>query len=108
MRIQMRKILYLFVSLGFSFAHAGSYEDFFKAVQMDDARTVQALLQRGFDPNTRDPKGQHGLFLALREPSPKVARTLIDWPQTEVEARSAEDVDTIVGRVADTIATASP
>jgi ankyrin repeat protein len=87
----MRKILYLFVLLGLSFAHAGSYEDFFKAVQMDDARTVQALLQRGFDPNTRDPKGQHGLFLALREPSPKVARTLIDWPQTEVEARSAED-----------------
>lgn len=87
----MKKLFYLFVLLGFPFAHAGSYEDFFKAVQRDDARTVQALLQRGFDPNTRDPKGQHGLFLALREPSPKVARALIDWPKTDVEARSAED-----------------
>lgn len=91
MRNQMRKIFYLFVLIAFSLAHAGSYEDFFKAVQLDDARTVQALLQRGFDPNTRDPKGQHGLFLALREPSLKVARTLIEWPKTDVEARSAED-----------------
>ncbi|WP_137896650.1 ankyrin repeat domain-containing protein [Ramlibacter sp. 2FC] len=88
---QMKKIFYLFVIIGLSVAHAGSYEDFFKAVQQDDARTVQSLLQRGFDPNTRDPKGLHGLYLAVREPSPKVARTLIDWPKTDVEARSAQD-----------------
>lgn len=91
MRVQVRKLLYLIALMGFSLAHAGSYEDFFKAVQMDDARTVQALLQRGFDPNTRDPKGLSGLYLAVREPSPKVARTLIDWPQTDVEARSPQD-----------------
>ena len=39
---------------------AGSYEDFFKAVQFDDVKTVQALLQRGFDPNTVNPAGQVG------------------------------------------------
>lgn len=87
----MKKLFYLVVLICFSWAHAGSYEDFFRAIQQDDARAVQALLQRGFDPNTRDPQGLHGLYLALREPSPKVARTLIDWPQTEVEARSAQD-----------------
>lgn len=88
---KMKKLLYLIAFIGFSLANAGSYEDFFKAIQQDDARSVQSLLQRGFDPNTRDPKGQHGLYLALREPSSKVARTLIDWPKTDVEARNAED-----------------
>lgn len=58
-------------------AFAGSYEDFFIAIKQDDPRTVQSLLQRGFDPNTRDPKNLAGLFLALREPSPKVAQVLL-------------------------------
>jgi uncharacterized protein len=49
------------------------------------------LLNRGFDPNTLDPTGLPGLFLALREGSLKVARTLIDWPKTNVEMRNAKD-----------------
>ena len=51
---------------------AGSYEDFFVAVVRDDPGTINALLQRGFDPNTRDPKGQVGLTLALQNGSFKV------------------------------------
>ena len=47
-------------------AWAGSYEDFFVAIQRDDAATITTLLQRGFDPNTRDPRGQVGLMLALK------------------------------------------
>ena len=47
-------------------AVAGSYEDFFVAIQRDDAATITMLLQRGFDPNTRDPRGQVGLMLALK------------------------------------------
>ncbi|MEY2802550.1 MAG: hypothetical protein RL513_2135, partial [Pseudomonadota bacterium] len=46
---------------------------------------------RGFDPNTPNADGQYGLFLALREPSPRVARLLIDWPQTRVETRNRAD-----------------
>jgi uncharacterized protein len=72
-------------------AKAGSYEDFFKAIQRDDAGTVKSLLQRGFDPNTRDPNQQHGLYLALREPSLKVAQVLADWPQTDLSALNAQD-----------------
>ena len=67
-----------------SSAFAGAYEDFFSAIIQDDARTVQSLLQRGFDPNTRDPKNFHGLFLALREPSPKVAQVLINAPKIDL------------------------
>lgn len=86
-----KKVLYLIVLIGHSFVHAGSYEDFFSAIQTDDASTVQRLLQRGFDPNTLDPKGQHGLLLAMREKSVKVAETLIRWPKTTVEVRTRTD-----------------
>jgi ankyrin repeat protein len=72
-------------------AHAGSYEDFFSAIKRDDAADVAALLRRGFDPNTRDPAGQHGLYLAVREPSPRVAQLLIDAPKTEVESLNKAD-----------------
>ena len=72
-------------------AQAGSYEDFFKAVQVDNVRTVQTLLQRGFDPNTVNPDGVPALMLAVREPSLKVAELLASWPQTRTEVRNAHD-----------------
>jgi ankyrin repeat protein len=79
-----KKAIYLVVIAGFSVANAGSYEDFFMAVKQDTPNPIQNLLRRGFDPNTVDPGGQTGLFIALREPSPKVAQVLIDWPKTDV------------------------
>jgi hypothetical protein len=72
-------------------AQAGSYEDFFKAVQVDNVRTVQTLLQRGFDPNTVNPDGVPALMVAVREPSLKVAELLASWPQTRTEVRNAHD-----------------
>jgi ankyrin repeat protein len=84
-------ILYLVAAACFSTAHAGSYDDFFIAIKRDDPQTVRALLQRGFDPNTVDPAGLHGLYLALREPSLKVAEVLIDWPKTHIEWRTPQD-----------------
>ena len=70
---------------------AGSYEDFFKALKADDARTVRALLDRGFDPNTVNPDGVPALMLAVREPSLKVADLLVAWPGTRVEVRNDKD-----------------
>jgi hypothetical protein len=70
-------LLYGLVFYGFSLANAGSYEDFFKAIKQDDAKTMQSLLQRGFDPNTLDPEARHGLTMAVAEPSLKVAEVLI-------------------------------
>ena len=85
----IKKTLYIFVFIVINNAYAGSYDDFFAAIQRDDAQAVQALLVRGFDPNTMSPKGQYGLYLALREPSPKAAQVLIDWPKTDVNRLNA-------------------
>jgi ankyrin repeat protein len=91
MRNHFKKLLYLFVFSCVSVVHAGSYEDFFIAIKQDDPRVISALLNRGFDPNTVDPRGLPGLYLALREGSLKAAQALVDWPKTNVEVRTAAD-----------------
>ncbi len=91
MRVRFKKSFFIFIVAATSGALAGSYEDFFSAIRQDDARTVQSLLVRGFDANTRDPSGLHGLYLAVREPSPKVAAVLLAWSKTEIEARTLQD-----------------
>ena len=91
MRKYIKFLLQLFVCIGISSAQAGSYEDFFTAIKRDNPGTVQNLLGRGFDPNTLNPQGVHGLLLAVQEPSPKVADVLIRWPGTNVEFRTAKD-----------------
>lgn len=85
-----RKLIYLFLVVGFSAAQAGSYEDFFSAIQQDNPVKLQALLERGFDANTPDPKGQKGLYLALTEPSLKAAQVLVNWPKTDVNHLNAK------------------
>jgi ankyrin repeat protein len=86
-----KKVIFLIVITGFSAVQAGSYEDFFKAIRQDQPAVIQNLLRRGFDPDTRDPNGQTGLFIALREPSLKAAEVLVDWPKTNVNILNAKD-----------------
>jgi ankyrin repeat protein len=76
--------VYLIVTYYMSFALAGSYEDFFVAVKRNDARAVSALLERGFDPNTRDPKGQVALILAIQAENTAVVEALMASTQTQV------------------------
>ena len=85
-----RTILYSIVFIGFSNiftpAFSGSFEDFFIAIRNDNVGKLKNLLQRGFDPNTRNEKGQPGLTVAMQEQSPKVARILVDQPSLDVNA----------------------
>ena len=81
-----RKFVYLIVMAGFSSANAGSYEDFFRAVEVNDAALVHTLIQRGFDANSRDPKGQTGLILALRGGAFDAAEALLKAPNLDVNA----------------------
>jgi ankyrin repeat protein len=92
MRVWLRRLLQVIVALAVSGSvHAGSYEDFFKAIELDDARTLTRLLQRGFDPNTPDPQGQVGLFLALRGGSDQVVQVLVVHPDLRVDATNTTD-----------------
>lgn len=87
----MKFAVYLVIVTTFSCASAGSYEDFFTAIKRNNPSTVQNLLSRGFDPNTLNPQGIHGLLLAIQEPSPKVVDVLLRWPKTNVEFRTVKD-----------------
>ena len=73
------------VFLGASSAHAGSYDQFFTALKLDDGRTVQQLLSRGFDPNTPDEKGEPPLVAALRDGHLEVADVLLRHPDIKVD-----------------------
>ena len=72
-------------------AWAGAYEDFFVAILRDDGDAITALLRRGFDPNTRDPKGQVGLTIALQNDASKAVAALLASRRLDVEARNAKD-----------------
>jgi uncharacterized protein len=79
----------LLVWLGSTGALAGSYEDFFAAIAVDDPAVVAALLERGFDPNTPGEKGDPALTLALKASSFKTARVLIENAATALDATNA-------------------
>ena len=80
MRNYLKYILYLILWTQFSLAQAGSYEDFFSAIRRDDAASLQALIQRGFDPNTPHESGVAALHWALQSESYKAANALAQAP----------------------------
>ena len=87
----IRYFLYLIVFISFSASKAGSYDDFFVAINRDDSASVKLLLSQGFDPNTVGPSGLAGLFLAIKGPAPKVLEALLADPRLNVETRTAQD-----------------
>jgi len=89
--MRLKKLLCLAALAASMASHAGSFEDFFRAVRADNASGVASLINRGFDPNTRNETGQTGLLLALREPSPRVIDVLLSSKKTDIDARNAND-----------------
>jgi len=87
---QLKYVVFVVFSLLSAWAQAGAYEDFFKAVQLNNVRVVQALLQRGFDPNSVSPEGVPALMVAVREPAIQVAELLASWPTTRTDAGIAQ------------------
>ncbi|HYD95784.1 MAG TPA: ankyrin repeat domain-containing protein [Noviherbaspirillum sp.] len=75
--------------LASALAVAGAYDDYFKAVKIDDPDTVKNLLARGFDPNTIEAaRGDTGLILALRENSMGVFEVLLNAQDVDLEAKA--------------------
>jgi ankyrin repeat protein len=60
---------------------------FFRAVQLDDARTVKSMLGNQINPNDTNPVGgEPALVLAVREGSMDVFKTVLEHPATRVDA----------------------
>jgi uncharacterized protein len=85
----LKFVAYLVLAAAFSSASAGSYDDFFVAIIRDDASSLRALLDRGMDPNSRDPKGQPALAVAIRRESPRAFAALLARPDIDVNALNA-------------------
>jgi ankyrin repeat protein len=90
----LRKLLklafQLIVFICFSTANAGIYDAFFKAVELDDARAVIRLLQRGFDVNSPGPDGHSPLAMAVQLDSHRVADVLLRVPGISVDQANAQ------------------
>lgn len=91
MRNCLRFLSYLIAAVCISVHAASPDVEFFRAVNVDDDRTVKKLLAAGLDPNTADPQGLPGLVLAMRDDSPKVAAALLAHPGTRVDATTTTD-----------------
>lgn len=66
-------------------------DDYFTAIKNDNDGALVTVLFRGFDANTLDSEGRHGLHIAMMEGSFKVAKTLLDLSGTKVDTRSKND-----------------
>lgn len=84
----IRFTVYLFISACIFPAFSGSYEDFFQAVRLDNSSVVALLMQRGFDPNSRDESGQTAMTLAAREGAVRVLDLLLQHPRIELNAHN--------------------
>ena len=85
MRKYFKYFIYLYVFIGYSLSNAGSYDDFFSAITFDRPEEVEALLARGFDPNTPNEYAIPGLMVALQKQAFKSALVLAKHPQTKIE-----------------------
>ena len=90
MKFYFKLILLLYVFIGYFPVFAGSYDDFFKAIDLDQPEVVLELLQRGFDPNSPNPKGQPALMLAMQKSSNKVAEVLLGWKTTNLSIKNPQ------------------
>ncbi len=89
MRKGFRYAIYLAAGLGFSAANAGSWDDFFIALNRDDPGAVRSLVKSGFDPNTLDEKGRTGLTFALLNESMRAADALMEAKALDVNRLNA-------------------
>ena len=85
-RNYFRKLIYTIVVVASFSASSGSFDDFFIAIRNDSPGRVNDLLDRGFDPNTRDEKGQPGLTIAVQAGALKATRALLARPAIDVNA----------------------
>lgn len=70
-------------------ARGGPREDFFKAIELDNARLLRPLLEGGLDPNTTDDRGNTGLLMAVRDGCFEAAALLLATSGVAVDQPNA-------------------
>ena len=83
-----KSIVLIGLSLFSILSTAGSYEDFFIALQNDQVKVVSSLLSRGFDPNTVNLKAEPALLNAFNVGALSSAEALIRHPKINVNVRN--------------------
>jgi hypothetical protein len=78
-----------FAYLASTVATAGDRDDFFKAIELDNVSLMRPVLERGFDPNAVDERGQLALSIALRDGSFRVAELLVAQPAIDIDRVNA-------------------
>lgn len=81
----LKNCLQCLVAISIFSAHAGSSDEFFRAVVNDNTATMSTLLLRGTDPNQAGEKGQLPLILALQEGSDKAVAALLAHPGIRID-----------------------
>jgi uncharacterized protein len=89
MKITLKLVVFIWFLCAKSFLYASDSDDFFRAIQQDNESRVIALALRGVDLNTLNAKGEHGLYLALRSGSLKVADFFLSQSATRVEVHTS-------------------
>ncbi len=68
---------------------SNSYDDWFAALRTDNVRRLEALLSRGFDPNTIEPQlFDTSLIVAIRHKSAKAIALLLSLDELDLDAQS--------------------
>ena len=84
-------LLACLLALAGAAAWADAADEMIRAIKQDNASRVTSLLRAGADPNTRDPRGVPGLYMALQEGSLEAARALIAAPRLDPNLRTPTD-----------------
>ena len=92
----MKSLKSLALAALLSFAAAGAWasdaaDEFIRAIKQDSGSGMTALLRQGVDPNTRDPRGVPGLYLALQEGSLDAAKAILAAPRLNPNALTPTD-----------------
>ncbi len=72
-------------------SYAGSYSDFFRAIETDDSAVVSNLLKRGFEPNAPTEDGQTPLIQAVKTNAIKTTRLLASSKGVDLDRTNLQD-----------------
>lgn len=86
----MKRALTALALAGALLAQAAPIDDFVKAAEMNDPRSVRSLLARGVNPNLADSRGRTAVFTAVREGSLQALEALLAEPTLEADAPNAD------------------